>query len=179
MPWQNQQNGCTPSEDRSAWASAKSDQSLHCPHEETLGLNYPLSAQRRLWSDWADAQADLSLHWAHTHFVGIVMMRLKCLYLIVHNSVNLFIFVFCRWNVSSLQFIFAFHWLVSLALIDVINFCSDLFSWKYIPHEYRENKLLTKLNRFTVCHRRQYFHVSNFISLKVYILSLSWYVFFF
>ena len=31
-------------------------------------LSYPLSAQRRLWSDWADAQADLSLRWAHTHF---------------------------------------------------------------------------------------------------------------
>ena len=28
-------------------------------------LSYPLSAQRRLWSDWADAQADLSLHCAH------------------------------------------------------------------------------------------------------------------
>ena len=25
-------------------------------------LSYPLSAQRRLWSDWADAQADLSIH---------------------------------------------------------------------------------------------------------------------
>ena len=31
-------------------------------------LSYPLSAQRRLWSDWADAQADLSLRWAHIHF---------------------------------------------------------------------------------------------------------------
>ena len=39
-------------------------------------LSYPLSAQRRLWSDWADVQADLSLHWAHTHFVGFVMPRL-------------------------------------------------------------------------------------------------------
>ena len=28
-------------------------------------LSYPLSTQRRLWSDWADTQADLSLHWAH------------------------------------------------------------------------------------------------------------------
>ena len=28
---------CAPSEDRSAWASAQSDQSLHCPHEESLG----------------------------------------------------------------------------------------------------------------------------------------------
>ena len=29
-------------------------------------LSYPLSAQRRLWSDWADAQADLSLRWAQS-----------------------------------------------------------------------------------------------------------------
>ena len=39
-------------------------------------LSYPLSAQRRLWSDWADAQADLSLRWAHSHFAGFVMSRL-------------------------------------------------------------------------------------------------------
>ena len=39
-------------------------------------LSYPLSAQRRLWSDWADAQADLSLRWALSHFVGFVMLRL-------------------------------------------------------------------------------------------------------
>ena len=39
--------------------------------------SYPLSAQRRLWSDWADAQADLSLRWAHTHFIGFVMSWLK------------------------------------------------------------------------------------------------------
>ena len=43
-----------------------------------LVLSYPLSAQRRLWSDWANAQADLSLCWAHTHFVGFVMSRLMC-----------------------------------------------------------------------------------------------------
>ena len=34
--WQNQQNGYAPSEDRSAWASTQSDQSLRCPHEEAL-----------------------------------------------------------------------------------------------------------------------------------------------
>ena len=33
-------------------------------------LNYPMSAQQRLWSDWVDAQADLSLRWGHSHFVG-------------------------------------------------------------------------------------------------------------
>ena len=43
-------------------------------------LSYPLSAQRRLWSDWADAQADLSLRWAHSHFVGFVMSRLRYVY---------------------------------------------------------------------------------------------------
>ena len=30
-------NECAPSEDGSAWASAQSDQSLRCPHEETPG----------------------------------------------------------------------------------------------------------------------------------------------
>ena len=36
--WQNQQNGlCAQRRLRSAWASAQSDQSLRCPHEETLG----------------------------------------------------------------------------------------------------------------------------------------------
>ena len=40
-------------------------------------LSYPVSAQRRLWSDWANARADLSLRWAHSHFVGFVMRRLN------------------------------------------------------------------------------------------------------
>ena len=62
---------------RSAWASVHSDQSLRCPHEESLGLSYPLSARRRLWSDLADVLADLSLRCAYTHFVGFVMSRLK------------------------------------------------------------------------------------------------------
>ena len=45
--------------------------------KKTWVLSYPLSAQRRLWSDWTDAQADLSLLWAHSYFVGFVMRRLK------------------------------------------------------------------------------------------------------
>ena len=36
--WQNQQNGmCAQQRLRSAWTSAQSDQSLRCPHEESLG----------------------------------------------------------------------------------------------------------------------------------------------
>ena len=60
--WQNQRNECAPSED--------SDQPGHPPSlirvfavhmKKAWVLSYPLSAQRRLWSDWADAQADLRL----------------------------------------------------------------------------------------------------------------------
>ena len=70
---------CAPSED--------SDQPGHPPSlirvfafrmKKAWVLSYPLSAQRRLWSDSADAQADLSLRWAHSHFVGFVMRRLNC-----------------------------------------------------------------------------------------------------
>ena len=75
--WQNQQSDCAPSED--------SDQPRHPSSlmrvfavrmKKAWVLSYPLSAQRRLWSDWADAQADLSLRWVHSHFVGFVMSRL-------------------------------------------------------------------------------------------------------
>ena len=60
---------CAPSED--------SDQPGHPPSmirvfaarmKKAWVLSYPLSAQRRLWSDWADTQADLSLRLAHSHF---------------------------------------------------------------------------------------------------------------
>ena len=60
---------CAPSED--------SDQPGHPPSlirvfavrtKKALVLNYPLSIQRRLWSDWMAAQADLSLRWAHRSF---------------------------------------------------------------------------------------------------------------
>ena len=45
-------------EDYSAWASAQSGQSLHCPHEERLN----------------------SLRWAHSYFVGFVMQWLLMSY---------------------------------------------------------------------------------------------------
>ena len=71
--WQNQQCGCAPRKD--------SDQPGHPPSlirvfavrmKIAWVLSYPLSAQRRLWSDWTHAQADLSICWSHTHFVGFV-----------------------------------------------------------------------------------------------------------
>ena len=81
--------GCAPSEDSDQPGhppSEDSDQPGHPPSlirvfavrmKKAWVLSYPLSAQRRLWSDWADAQADLSLRWPHTHFVGFVTRRLK------------------------------------------------------------------------------------------------------
>ena len=67
-----QQSDCAPRED--------ADQPGHPPSlirvfavrmKKHWVLSYPLSAQRRLWSDWADVQVDLNLCWAH--FVGFVM----------------------------------------------------------------------------------------------------------
>ena len=69
---------CAPNED--------SDQPGHSPSlirvfvgpvKKPWVLSYPLSAQRRFWSDWADVQADLNLRWVHSHFVGFVVRRLK------------------------------------------------------------------------------------------------------
>ena len=59
-----------------------SESSLGAQSQKAWALSYPLSAQRRLWSDWADAQADLSLRWVHSHFAGFVMSRL--IYLVSH-----------------------------------------------------------------------------------------------
>ena len=55
-------------------------------------LSYPLSAQRRLWSDWADAQADLSLRWAHINFIGFLMRRLNSILLIKNNRKHTLVF---------------------------------------------------------------------------------------
>ena len=80
--WQNQQSDCAPSED--------SDQPGHPPSlirifavrtKKAWVLSYPLSAQRRLWSDWAEARLGGCTGWsesslAHSHFVGFVTRRL-------------------------------------------------------------------------------------------------------
>ena len=75
MTWKNQQNECAPSED-SDQPGHPSDQIFAVHMKKAWVLSYPLSAQRRHWSDWVNAQADLSLRLAHTHFVGFVMLRL-------------------------------------------------------------------------------------------------------
>ena len=82
---QNQQCGCAPGEDSDQSGPSPSLISVFAARmKKAWVLSYPLSAQRRLWSDWADAQADLSLRWAHTHSVGFVMRRL--IYLVLFCS---------------------------------------------------------------------------------------------
>ena len=89
---------CAPSED--------SDQPGHPPSlirvfavrlKKARILSYPLSAQRRLWSDWSDAQADLSLRWAHMPFCWFChdAAHLSISYYHKSNLIILVTFVIC------------------------------------------------------------------------------------
>ena len=63
--WQNQQNElCAQRRLTSAWASAQSDQSLRCPHEETLGPELPIEHK---------VKTELSLCWRH-----VILLVLSC-----------------------------------------------------------------------------------------------------
>ena len=87
-------------------------------------LSYPLSAQRRLWSDWVDAQADLILRWAHMpfYFVGFVMRWLMLWFVSVtehvtsllmnrliktESAIFVYLFSFCCFVLLCLLFIFS------------------------------------------------------------------------
>ena len=67
--WQNQQNYlCAQQRLRSAWHLPSLIRVFAVRTKKHLVLSYPLSTQRRLWSDWAIAQAILSLRCAHRSF---------------------------------------------------------------------------------------------------------------
>ena len=99
VTWQNQQSDCAPSED--------SDQPGHLPNlisvfavcmKKAWVFSFPLSTQRRLWSDWVDAQVDLNLRWAHSHFVGFVMSWLiflpwRCAWELLHSLIHVLYFL--------------------------------------------------------------------------------------
>ena len=53
---------------RSAWVSAQSDQSLRCPHVETLCHWLPIKRRAKTLIKLGDAQAELSVRWVHTSF---------------------------------------------------------------------------------------------------------------
>ena len=45
---------------------------------------------------------------------------------------------------------FSHFFFLTLDILNIPNFCSDLFSRKFLPHEYCKSKPLMKLNRLTV-----------------------------
>ena len=101
--------------------------------KKTWVLIYPLSAQRRLWSEWADAQGDLSPRWAHTHFASFVMSWPKTMGKKIsrqcHRSAWLFFGRF-RSNVVFDQGSYSTKWLLTKCrapgILDWFKFCSRL-----------------------------------------------------
>ena len=74
---------------RSAWTSAQSDQSLRCPHEESLAHYLPTerTAKSLIRLGGCPGWSESSL--VHTHFIGFVMSWLKCLNPIVPKDEKL------------------------------------------------------------------------------------------
>ena len=75
--WQNQQSDLHPAKTQISLGIGPVWTVFAVCMKKAWVLSYPLSAQRRLWSELADAKADLSLRWAHSHFVDFVMLGLK------------------------------------------------------------------------------------------------------
>ena len=115
-------------------------------------LSYPLSAQRKFWSDWADAKAGLSLRWTHTHFVVFVMSRLNYNETINRGSYTSGHFIWNLWNEPSASFInfiwndheckiLLFIWLFEMCfialkvyIISIENITlSPMASWHFAP----------------------------------------------
>ena len=145
--WQKQQNDCAPSEDHPGRPPSLI-KSLCCPHGESL--SYPLSAQRRLWSDWADAQADLSLRWANRHFVGFVM---RLLILLCSKGIQLYIYT-C---VNTLSVLFLF--------LDFTQVNSVWCKWEFRAELFKNNYILWHLclmSKYSFLHLAptRYYHIS-------------------
>ena len=83
--WQNQQNDlCAQQTFISAWASTQSDQSLRCPHEETLGPKLPI--ERTVKTDQTGQMPGLIClrwagrpYWTQTWLCLIMTVASKCM----------------------------------------------------------------------------------------------------
>ena len=134
--WQNQQNECAPSED--------SDQPGHPTSlirvfavrmKKPWIISYPMSTERRFWSDWADAQADLSLRWAHTHFVGFVLSWLiyfaynyveKSLYMFKYKVNKPFFVDLSVTCFSLMMLVWPDHWPYSSSASTTLTVCKHI-----------------------------------------------------
>ena len=61
---------------RSAWASVQSDQSLRCPHEESLDPKLPTECTAKALIRLGGCSGWFESSLGHSHFVGFVMRRL-------------------------------------------------------------------------------------------------------
>ena len=106
--WQNQQNDlCAQRRLGSAWASAQYDQSLRCPHEETLVSQLPIhhtaETDQTGWMPrliWVFARRTY-------HFVGFVMLLLILLLKSLARHACSQVTDLCKWpmgNCSQLTF---------------------------------------------------------------------------
>ena len=68
---------CTPSEDRSVWASTQSDQSFRCPPDATLGPKLPTERTAKTDQTWRMPRFIWVFAGRKGHFVAFVMTRLK------------------------------------------------------------------------------------------------------
>ena len=66
--WQNQQNDQCPQQRLGSGHPPSLIRVVAVRMKKSWVLSYPLSTQRRLWSNWADTQADLSPRWVHWTF---------------------------------------------------------------------------------------------------------------
>ena len=116
-------------------------------------LSYPLSGQRRLWSDWADAQADLSLRVAHSHIVGFVMRRLIC-YSIHCREVH-FVSHCLSKTIASLELIFVpcfahtMHIMLPENCWPINSFLRKLSAWIWVDVGSLKFHPITKLRDLT------------------------------
>ena len=196
--WQNQQNECVPSED--------SDQPGHPTSlirvfavrmKKPLALSYPLSTQRRLWSDWVDAQAGLSLHWAHIH-VGFVMSWLLLLFYEPHyektclchmrrTKTQIILQICCAFIVRCLDLYLIYPkfqslciWAGSFEVYLAANLRRQVFSWQCSYHYLRQawEQWYWTLKDFTVFVRSllTLMCVDSFYQMCSYIYYLYTYV---
>ena len=90
---------CAQRRHNSAWASAQSGQSRAVLTKKALVPRYPLSAQRRLWSDCKDAQAELSFRGAQMSFCWFCHNAAQILFAII-GWLNMSIFY---WDLDSIK----------------------------------------------------------------------------
>ena len=106
-------------------SSEDSDQPGHPPSpirvsavhlKQNWVLSYPLSAQRRLWSDWADAQADLSLRWAQKSFCWVC-------HEVAQNASS-------RVYAAHIHFITFFFYILHRTQYEILSHANNIVLWR-------------------------------------------------